>query len=403
MADDAAKALLLALLATVPAEMVELAGEGWQALIRMAEQHRLFPLLHERMRGRGVLPGEPADFREMLAAAYRQSALQALLARAVLARIAGALDAAGIDHAALKGADLAWHAYDHPALRPMRDLDILVTPERALAAWDALLGAGFARDETSTTPLDYAHEARKHLPALVDPASGIVVELHTRLFELQSTSNPDCQLFDTALLLSRTMRRGSGGVQVACLPSAETLLHMIAHATREHHFDNGPQVIEDIRVLLRRGDVEWTRFWDMAEEGGWERDCHLLFAIAARFHGLQVVDLAGRQALPVPPALVDDSAAMMLQDFDERTDLTVQAQLASIDTSAGRLALLRRLFPRRHVLASYRGKPDSPAAWLSYPGWLLSRLRRTLAGARDPAQRSQAARTLRIERWLAER
>lgn len=393
---------LLAMLATAPVEAAgPLCDVHWQAIERMAEQHRLLPLLHERLRDHATMEAEPTGWRARLAAAYRQSALDALLARAVLLRVSAILDAAGIAHAALKGADLAWHAYDHPALRPMRDLDVLVAPEQALAAWQVLLSDGFVRDESSTTPLDYAHAERKHLPGLVDPASGILIELHTRLFELQSTSNPNCRLLDSGHLLAGIKRRAMGTAKVAFLPSTETLLHMIAHATREHHFDNGPQVIEDIRMLLRRGDVDWPRFRALATEGGWERDCQLLFAIVEHFHGPQPVDWEEWWSVPVPPALVDDATAMMLQDFDERTDLTVQAQLASMDTAAGRMALLRRLFPRRHVLASYRGGADHWTAWLSYPGWLVSRLRRTLAGARDPVQRAQAARTVRIERWLA--
>ena len=38
----------------------------------------------------------------------------------------------GIDGTALKGAYLAFNAYPHPALRPMRDLDVLVPAEQAM-------------------------------------------------------------------------------------------------------------------------------------------------------------------------------------------------------------------------------------------------------------------------------
>ena len=133
MVDDAASRGLLLDLCFGSAASCALEDADWSALSRMARHHRLQPLLHHRMAAQDV----PTAVRTAWLSAYRRSARRLLMMEAVLGDVQGMLDAAGVGHAFLKGAWLARHVWPHPALRPMRGIDVLVDPDQLLAAWDA--------------------------------------------------------------------------------------------------------------------------------------------------------------------------------------------------------------------------------------------------------------------------
>ena len=101
----------------------------WQALDRSAAQHRLRPVLHKRV---GHLA--PRELAAQWEQSYHRAGMRALYQRAGLIRVTRVLAAAGIEALALKGAVFVWLRGSDPALRPMRDLDLLVAEDRALEA-----------------------------------------------------------------------------------------------------------------------------------------------------------------------------------------------------------------------------------------------------------------------------
>ena len=395
---------LLGLLATVPTATSTiptlLNSQQWSELSRMASQHRLQPILHGKLRRSHLQQAIPQSVQAVWATAFRQSAIHAMLAQSTLLKIAKTLGESDIAYAALKGAGLAWHVYTHPALRPMRDLDILVSPDCVLDAYQALIAAGFERAADDQTPVTFAMEHNKHLPGLLDPKTGIYVELHLRLFDHQKTLNPNCLLCRIEDLLAQPAWRELSSSRIAFLPVTETLMHLIVHSALEHHFDNGPQVLNDIDAILKSEMIDWPHFWTMAKDGGWERASQLLFALTERYHGAQPIQWATEFSQQVPSDVVEGSALMMLQDFDQRGDLAIQLELLREAPLTARWRLWEKAFPHRHVVASFAKVRDHPAAWLHYPAWLLSRLRRTVAGNFNRVQRTEAVRAGHIVAWL---
>ncbi len=377
-----------------------LGSEAWPLVRHMAWQHRLEPLLHHRT---GEIAAIPVDLRAHWKVAHRSSAMAALAAQAALLRAGAVLDCAGLPYAALKGARLAWHAYPHPALRPMRDIDILTPPGRTREAYDLLLAAGFLPSPGATTPLAVAAVQHKHLPGLCAPAGGATVEVHSRLFEHLDPAHAGALFADSGALLGLAERLTVGGQLIAFLPPTETLLHLIVHAVYEHRFDNGPQVFDDLAVLIAHAAIDWPQFWRLAREGGWERGCQLLLELTARQRGPLAV--TWDPALPAGPdePILDAAALMTLQDTDLRGDLAVQAQLAGLgkDAISASRPLRERIFAPRHVIAAHAGKePGAPGIWQHYPAWLTARLSRTLAGLFDRQQRAEVARAVAVGKWL---
>ena len=95
--------------------------------------------------------------------------------------LAGALDTLArenIEVVLLKGAGLAATVYGSFTARPMYDVDMLLRPDDAPHAWNALRRAGWVHDEEECPPEFYA--SHYHLPPLDDAqGTGLAVELHS--------------------------------------------------------------------------------------------------------------------------------------------------------------------------------------------------------------------------------
>ncbi len=379
-------------------KMAQLDDSDWQTLSTMAAQHRLGPLLHHQRQTPGRDWVLPANVGEEWAEAYRKSTMRSLRVRRALSRVDSLLTAASIPYAALKGSWLILHAYPHPALRPMRDIDIVVAPAHALQVFELFAASGFVRRDKHEKPAEYALDYTKHLPALTCTKTRISVEIHTRVIEDPAVALRPGTIGDTAALLERAERHSG----IAFTSPTDTLLHLAVHAVYDHHFNNGPLVLNDIALLARSSEIDWDRFWAMATVGDWTRGCVLLFAMVRRYDD-QVV-LPDQAAMTSPPSADDlDSALLLtLQDYDQRGIIASRSELVVAGSLRARAALLRRLaFPAGHVRAAFSGSPAA-TFWIliNYPRWLLVRVGHMLFDRPVDNVQTDIRRAGRIENWL---
>lgn len=139
-------------------------------------------------------------------------------------RLMQALQAQGIAALPLKGAALMLgHYYPRPGLRAAVDIDLLVAPNDAEAAFTIAQGGGFAPyhvPKPVRVPLPLPHELR-HLPVMRGP-HGVLMEMHYRAFhDLRNRRD-----FDFADMQARATHRNE-----FWLPAAEDIaLHLIQHS-----------------------------------------------------------------------------------------------------------------------------------------------------------------------------
>jgi hypothetical protein len=186
---------------------------GVDALVDKAQDldalvaHRLHLLAAERWSriGRPV-PGDLAFDR-------RSSAFQSLIVGVLLERIRGACDGPMV---LIKGPEAASY-YRDPALRPFRDLDLLVPDAQATQA--ALLGAGFelAGDER-------LYRNIHHLRPVIWPDMPFFIEIHERPKWPEHLSPPTVDELLASAVPSRT---GVDGI--LALPPAQHALLLAAH------------------------------------------------------------------------------------------------------------------------------------------------------------------------------
>lgn len=382
-------------------DAARLSEEQWTVLGAMARAHRIEPLLHHQHKG--LKDVVPAALQAAWAAAFRQAAIRSLQVQRTLLQASQILAAQGIDHVALKGSWLAWHGYRHPALRPMRDIDFLVDPVRALDAFAALGNAGFA-PRAASVPVDYALAHHKHLPPVIFAETGICVELHTHLTDAAAIAGGHALFDDPARIIARSRPYPFGGHAVRCPDPTDSLLHLIVHAAIDHRFDNGPLILTDIEAALQ-SPIDWSEFRQLARRNGWERACDLVLALARRH----------RSAMPpmpfepaAPDTLLDATAAILFAPTgkEDRTVMGLGLAGSAGGTGGSRLkklaVLARSALPTRHALAIFANvPPDTPGVWRYYPAWVGSRLR-SLFVSRGKNVREDVDRVRRINAWIGE-
>lgn len=371
---------------TVPA-LEALDQAEWHELDRIAALHRLQPLLHRR---HGANPALPAAIATGWRAAHRAAALTAMAQQADLLRTARLLEGKGFAPIALKGAWLAHHAYPEPALRPLRDIDILVPRDQVSDAFAALLVAGYVQLEPAEMALADIVRLDKHMPPLASPG-GTVIELHHRLWEPHGRLDHATPLANDAAIHARAI--AAGGLRF--LAPADLLAHLIVHAVYSHRLDCGPLLLSDIASLLKVAPADWPGFWQAARAQGWRDGARLVLELVARAYPEAPIDFAGDPDGPPPADLLEAAPDLLLQELDSRAS----AHVAAATIKDGTRSLAARALGRRSASNQAAATRD-----MSHEGgrlgWVRSRAWRTLRDLARGDTRRQARQLAALSSWL---
>lgn len=389
MSPQALRRRSIALVGTRPGlDHSDLSPADWQALDRLAAQHRLQPLLHHQHRDNALVPGA---IRSGWSNAYRVQAMVALGQQAELVRTTDLLRAAGFAPLALKGAWLARYAYPHPALRPLRDIDLLLDPDTVSAGFELLLGAGYRLAEPAELPLADLLRTEKHLPPLLAPG-GTVIELHHRLWEPAGRLDHASPVAIDAAVRAAAVTEADG---IAYPAPADMLAHLIAHAVYSHRLDCGPLLLADIDYLLSARPIDWGAFWLRAGVEGWLSGARLVLDLVATYRPGTLIEIYPQAGPEVPAAVRDTAIDLLLQDLGSRHSAGV---LASVRRQ-GWQGLVDRTLGRRRAEGRQAVQREMGSAG-GFGIWALTRLQRTGGDLVKAEPRRQGLALARLSRWL---
>lgn len=411
---DKLRLLLLDLLSgarDVPPDAVaRLTPTQWTAMLAMAKQHRLGPLLHWQMTQRHAALAVPDAVRAELKRAWIDSSRRQLGIQYELCAARNVLESAGIGSITLKGGFLAFLAYPNPALRPVRDLDILIPADRLVEAYRLLIANGAEPGETGGDPealLDFALAVDEHhLPILTAASSLARIELHKHIQNLASVAGGarDAALIDQ--FWANKLRLSIAGVELDFPCATDMLLHLVMHAAYNHILNNGPLALADIAFLLRGHEVEWARFWPTAARVGATRGAVLLLDLAQHYWGALPVEWSADAAtlLAGLDDMREDAALLMLQDRELGPEIwRRRGRRRTLGERIGR-ALHLLFLPRVEMAMIYPVKPNAPRILLYYPlrWWQLAtdRLPGVVALRRRGDLRAQEKIDGRVSQWL---
>jgi hypothetical protein len=243
-----------------------------------------------------VVPPETVTY---LKGAVFTGVAQAMVLDDTLARVARALQAAGIPLIVLKGPALARTIYADPRLRPYDDLDVVVRPEDESSAVMVLTSLGFAEESYEAevarrTHRDHVHEVAAFHRRFVLADSTATLELH--LDPMQLGLRP---AGEEARWRRATSMPGVPGAQI--LGPEDQLVHLSVHAQK--HGYSRLIWLKDLDLLLRTyGDgLEWSLVKQVAARAGAEASVWYSLRLATRLLGTPVPRHAQAMLRPWAP------------------------------------------------------------------------------------------------------
>lgn len=241
-------------------------GVDWAFFLDQGLRHGLLPLVYYRLRrvdGDLVPPGVMAD----LEASYYLCLRRNIYLRECLVEVLTALHKGGIEPIVLKGGALTGTVYANPGLRPMGDLDLLVSTEAMEQAGAALSSIGYRLAGKLSVQmvtfqqrfgggLEWVREDRLG-PTYIDLQHDLVgVDFCRHAFPIKPEA-----LCAAALPLPLDREEGLPQVQTLRLSAEDTLIHLCLHQALHHGY-----------AVPLRGVVDMD--WLVASEGSadfWQR------------------------------------------------------------------------------------------------------------------------------------
>jgi Uncharacterised nucleotidyltransferase len=248
-------------------------GISWQALVELAQQHGVRPILRQTLKS-VCWDFVPQTIQHELEHFYRTSVQTSLLFGGEILRLLSAFQQNGIPLAAFKGAVLAELLYGDLALREFSDLDIIVHEADISKAEDILTAWGYQADfpdrDFRSAFLSYQGQY-----AFRNQQTGLAVDLHWRL-----SSKGEAFPLKSEEIWSRLGQVTISGRTVPTLAQDDLALFLAAHGTKE-----GWRLLKWIcdfaEVLRKYRDIDWAAVFDRAEQANSSRPLLLATLLAS--------------------------------------------------------------------------------------------------------------------------
>jgi len=170
---------------------------SWERLILLSERHKLLPMLYKNIRAESV--NLPIEIPSILKEKFIIQTQHVLKLATEGIRISNILNREGIRSILLKGPFLSQQIYSNDALRPSRDIDILILPDNIERVNEILRNEGYKRvypdfELSKKQKIFYQHYKNQY--AYRNPHNGCLIEIHWRLFSQKNLfPTPTEQIF----------------------------------------------------------------------------------------------------------------------------------------------------------------------------------------------------------------
>jgi hypothetical protein len=378
--------------------LAHISPEEWPAVVSLAAQLNVMPLLRHRLDQMGILlpaPVAESTKQELL----RQTARNMRLYNE-LENLLGRLAKEGIPVMILKGTYLAAVVYDDIGLRFIGDIDLLIHAEDSEKTVDLLEINDFHPDRPFWPEVDGA--LHYHAPPMVK--NGLQVELHWNL-----TRKNDPVRINPEDLWARAQPINLQAREVWALSLSDLVLHLAVHAAYVHQFTAQFRSLVDIAEVFGKfwDDLDWVAITQTCLDWHAERGTYLTLRLVAELFGAAMPEKVLNKIKPSDwsEQVIEWAKVRLFQTNPVLSENFIRVMHGSHLTE--KLAALRKgLFPSRAVMATLYGVP--PTSWrilALYPRHASTRLKRyrkyawnLVRGDRDQAIESVSDQSLRD--WL---
>ncbi|HEY8714840.1 MAG TPA: nucleotidyltransferase family protein [Candidatus Acidoferrum sp.] len=235
---------------------------SWPALLRLAEDHGVIPLLSSALFAHGLTTLPPHDVALQLRELQRTRALSALKLTGELFRLTKLLKNAALEFATVKGPTLAVRAYGHAGAREYGDLDFVVRHCDVLRVHELITTTGYHAEISSQT---IRAEKIPGQYLFVKTPDQILIEFHT---EFTMRYFPRGLPIDD--FLGRREAVSIDGHEVPALATEDELILICIHGSK-HLWDRLSFVADVSGLLEQQKNLDLQRSLVVARQIGAER------------------------------------------------------------------------------------------------------------------------------------
>ncbi|MDH7487827.1 MAG: nucleotidyltransferase family protein [Anaerolineae bacterium] len=339
----------------------------WPYVLSSLPHRDLLPLLYHRLRRAGLGAQVPAWAWARLEALYRLSLLRNDRLFTQLEEVLSVLSAAGVEAVLLKGAALALTVYDSPALRPMRDIDLLVPREMVQEAVAALTSQGYRLLVQEVRP-GFVYEFENEWRLQGRAPGQVSVELHWHPFVVMyyRRAIPVEELWD------RTRPVAVGRQSARLLALEDQLLHLCAHLSFHHGFEPPLLWAWDVAALLKHFALDWDAVVARARRYRLTLPVQAALENVNRDIGAPVPEEVRRALAAHHPSLLERAAYHHHRSAGHTEAAETLLELLALPRGRTKLRFLAgKLFPSRQFMVERYGLRP-PSLWaFAYPyRWL---------------------------------
>ena len=280
--------------------------QDWLELFKMAEEHRVLPLIYE------AVYDCPAaqDTEKQVFTHYKRTTMQTVMLQtrktAEFLSLFAHLKAAGVSPCVVKGI-VCRSLYPNPDYRMSADEDILIPPEQYGLCHDAMLAFGM----TLSAP-EQDNDAAYEVPYGKD-GSPLYIELHKSLFPPDSEAYGDLNRFFDGIH-QRLVEVPLQGAVVLTMPHTDHLFYLICHAFK-HFLHSGfgiRQVCDIVLFANAYGEqIDWIRLLENCREIHADLFAAALFRIGSKYLTFD----PGKACYPKAWEEIQVDEAAMLEDL----------------------------------------------------------------------------------------
>lgn len=235
----------------------------WDYFLLLARKHGVSALVYHNSSRLGLTDHIPPPVTDNLRNSFMMNLARNSGFIVKMNPVLNLLNSRNIKTVLLKGLALELSVYGNSGLRQMTDVDILVSPENALAARQTLIENGFVSKPLKSVlykPLLAC--SGKHLPGL--SSEGLSVEIHTDLFGRKKS-------FLTRMLYDESLETDLAG-EKAFIPAPLMFFAYLVKHLWLHEMKNESQLrlYTDLVVLIEKhyGEIFGPALTEFAEKAG---------------------------------------------------------------------------------------------------------------------------------------
>jgi hypothetical protein len=347
---------------------------GWRHLLALAQMHGVAPLAFQHLAQTDLLGSIPSPIASAFKETYIRTLINNRRMQTVFREVAGALTAAGIPVMPLKGLALAQRYYGDLALRPMTDLDLLVSRQNIPLAASVLRRLGFRAADGMGSPSGFY--ALTSAVVVYARSHSLSIEVHWELFgrQVYRPSLPASAAWSHALDMRVFDQR------VRYLHPRDEIWYLCVHAAIEHHLERLIWLV-DIAELVDAlpASWDWHRFARETSAAGVALPVVAALGYCCAHLGLAVPSDALEHLYAAAEA-PQELARCVRAQADLLSAEWIQMAAASVRGPREAAIFLRGvLAPRRATLEALYG--HDAARWHALPMTYTRHWRRTAAAA----------------------